>query len=299
MSTLAPKAGQSQREYVTAFWNKASAVAPTDESSLKPVGEDAGKTPLEQYFWKLIGDVRGLDILEVGCGLGDDTLRYARRGARVTSIDISDVAVERVRARLSAANVEADVRVMDAFDVRSFDKKFDLIVGKLILHHLEPFAEISEIFADRLKPEGRMVFAENNSRNPWLIFARNHLAGKYGIPKHGDNVEHPLTPEEVRTLGMHFDKVECHFPWLVFFRKLNTYIFRGKPVFRPMMWVNNKVDDTLWRVAPAIRPLSYLQIVVATKPIGSGAVVSALPDLSAMADKAVVSDAGGVAVLPN
>lgn len=252
-------------QYVKAFWDKTSAEGRVCE--LDRLREREKSTPFERTFWSLIGDIRGLSVLEVGCGLGDDTLRYASKGAHVTSIDISSVAAERVRNRLSAAGLNAEILVMDAFELRNLDGRFDLIVGRYILHHLEPFGDICAILAKRLNRGGRMVFAENNARNPFLLLARRHLAGKYGIPKYGDNVEHPLTSEEVSLLSRYFGEVKCYFPSLVFLRKLNSYIFRHKAVFRPITWLIGKADDTMWYLLPALRPLSYVQIVTASKPL--------------------------------
>jgi 2-polyprenyl-3-methyl-5-hydroxy-6-metoxy-1,4-benzoquinol methylase len=245
--------------YVRAFWNQA--FAGTDAAAKR-----VQDTPFERCFWETLGCISGKDVLEIGCGLGDDTIRYARQGARVLSVDISEVAVARVRERLASAGLDADVRVMDAFDLDVLGRRFDLIVGKFILHHLEPFQEISRILAARLKPEGRMVFMENNASNPWLLFARKYLAGRYGIPKHGDDVEYPLTPEEVAMLRRDFGQVECKFPELIFLRKLNTYVFRHKKIFRPVTRTINRLDDALWHMAPGLRPWSYNQIVVAAGP---------------------------------
>ena len=260
---------QNAKEHVKTFWdhefqNKSLELASTAEVSL-----EESKHPLDRKFWSLIGDVRGLDILEIGCGLGHDTLRYAKMGARVVSIDISDVAVEQVKKRIENAGLSADVRVMDAFDVPSLNKKFDMIVGRFVLHHLEPFDEMSRIFASCLKQDGRMVFIENNASNPLLIFARNHLAGRYGIPKHGDNDEHPLTREEVAVLGKHFKEVKCHFPYVAFLRKINVYIFRGKKIFLPFTFLLSTADDALGAVFPGFRAYSYVQIVFAARPVAA------------------------------
>ena len=263
-----PEVREDQRDETRAFWNQTYARQLATQGAAPAVDMDeAHESVLERQFRSLVGELEGRDVLEIGCGLGDDTLRYARRGARVTSIDISEVAVEGVRQKLDSAGLPADVRVMDAFAVAELGMRFDLIVGRYILHHLEPFAALAEIFSRCLKPTGRIVFVENNARNPLLMFARNRIAGKFGVPKYGDNVEHPFTPQEVAMLRQHFADVECHFPQLVFVRKLNTYVFRHKPVFRPLTWALDHLDDSLWYLLPALRPWSYDQIVFAARPL--------------------------------
>jgi 2-polyprenyl-3-methyl-5-hydroxy-6-metoxy-1,4-benzoquinol methylase len=53
-----------------------------------------------------VGDVTGKDLLQLQCHFGLDTLAWARRGARVTGIDISERGIE--QARLLAAEIGMD-----------------------------------------------------------------------------------------------------------------------------------------------------------------------------------------------
>lgn len=257
----------AERDYVKGFWNQAFRSSGDDPAVESTAGEVDAKSPFERCFWDLIGGLAGKSVLEIGCGRGDDTIRLLRRGATVTSIDISEAAIDFVGKRLQAANLTAELRVMDAFDVNAIDRRFDLIIGRFVLHHLEPFAEIGGLFAGRLQPGGRMIFAENNSRNPVLIFARDHVAGKFGIPRFGDDAEQPLTPEEIATLRAAFRDVACHFPAMCFLQKLNTYVFRHDPRLRPITALIRRMDEALWRFVPGLRPWSYHQIVVAANPI--------------------------------
>ena len=41
---------------------------------------------------------RGKRVLEIGCGLGTDTMNFARHGARVTAVDLSEKSLELARA---------------------------------------------------------------------------------------------------------------------------------------------------------------------------------------------------------
>src|SRR6201987_815639 len=43
---------------------------------------------------------RGKKVLEIGCGIGTDTLNFARHGARVTSVDLSEKSLELARQRI-------------------------------------------------------------------------------------------------------------------------------------------------------------------------------------------------------
>lgn len=63
-----------------------------------------------------VGDVAGLDVLHVQCHLGMDTVTLARRGARVTGVDFSEVALRRAGA--IAARCGVDVEYLQADSTR-------------------------------------------------------------------------------------------------------------------------------------------------------------------------------------
>jgi 2-polyprenyl-3-methyl-5-hydroxy-6-metoxy-1,4-benzoquinol methylase len=56
--------------------------------------------PLE-YSYHLLGDVRGLRVLDYGCGSGANSVLLANRGAHVAGIDISPDLVTLARRRMS------------------------------------------------------------------------------------------------------------------------------------------------------------------------------------------------------
>src|SRR5262245_4193450 len=57
---------------------------------------EGAKDRLEPYVYGFaqFENWRGRDVLEVGCGLGTDTVRFARAGARIVAVDLTDTAVE-------------------------------------------------------------------------------------------------------------------------------------------------------------------------------------------------------------
>ena len=67
---------------------------------------------------------RGRTVLEIGVGLGTDFLRFARAGAKVTGIDLTEHGVALVRRRLELEGLEGDVRVADAERLPFADASF-------------------------------------------------------------------------------------------------------------------------------------------------------------------------------
>jgi len=53
---------------------------------------------------------RGKKVLEIGCGIGTDTVNFARAGAQVTTVDLSEKSMELARKRAAVFGVEERIR---------------------------------------------------------------------------------------------------------------------------------------------------------------------------------------------
>jgi ubiquinone/menaquinone biosynthesis C-methylase UbiE len=108
-------------------------------------------------------------VLEIGCGLGTDLVKFARCGARVTGVDLSARSVELVQQRLVLEGLEGDVRVADAAALPFSDRSFDVVYSWGVLHHTpDTVRAASELFRV-LRPGGRfcvMLYA----RRSWFSF---------------------------------------------------------------------------------------------------------------------------------
>jgi malonyl-CoA O-methyltransferase len=103
-----------------------------------------------------VGDVRGLEVLDLGCGTGRHALWLADRGATVTGVDFSERMLAEARRKPGAEVVQFIVH--DVQDRLPFpDGRFDLVVSGLVLEHLGNtdhfFAEARRV----LKPRSRAV----------------------------------------------------------------------------------------------------------------------------------------------
>lgn len=112
---------------------------------------------------------RGVNVLEVGCGTGLFTERFAATECQLTAVDISPDLLEAARNRVKHRdNVK--------FELRPFEEcheigPFDAIVGSSVLHHLDLCKALGNMF-ELLKPGGKMVFAEPNHLNPQVFLER-------------------------------------------------------------------------------------------------------------------------------
>ena len=110
----------------------------------------------------------GMRILEIGCGTGNFTERFAVFGAKIIAVDISEDLLAEARGR----NLPNVTFVCKPFEEFGADGPFDAIIGSSILHHLEIKPALEEIFR-LLKPGGVMSFAEPNMLNPQIIIQKN------------------------------------------------------------------------------------------------------------------------------
>jgi SAM-dependent methyltransferase len=151
--------------------------------------------PLLHGIPRFLGDLRGKRILEYGCGLGALTVLLAKSGARVTAFDLSEASVERAgeRARLNGVLDRIEFHVAPGEALPFPDGSFDRVIGKAVLHHLDPVEGASEL-ARVLTPGGRAAFSEPLGMNPLLVFARKHLPYP---EKHVRGADRPLTHADI------------------------------------------------------------------------------------------------------
>ena len=179
----------------------------------------------------------------------------AKHGGKVFSIDNASNGIKDALELAKFNGVEIDARVLDACDVEKIGIKFDFVVGKFVLHHIEPFSDFAHNIKNCMNEGAIGLFYENSSRNRMLIFFRNNLVGKFGVPKYGDAVEIPFEDSEIDMLRKNFSEVEITIPRFVFFSMLGAYIFRKS--HKIFDWL----DKVFYRHIKIFNKYSYHQIV--------------------------------------
>ena len=233
---------------IEAFWDKIY----SDNSTISWISEDDQTlTAVIKHF----GNVKGKKVLDLGCGDGSTSLFFARQGANVVAVDISEVAINKLSQFCQQNNIPNVAAIKaSAFEIGELEQ-FDFVFGNMILHHLEPFGVFSDVLRKSIVSGGKAFFHENSAFSDVLIWFRNNLVGKYGIPKYGDDDEFPLMPKEVKLLENNFC-VEIDHPELVFFGLASVYFLKGR--FHKYM---QSLDNYLFQF-PNLRKYSYRQYVL-------------------------------------
>jgi SAM-dependent methyltransferase len=139
------------------FWDEATAIhARGNVYGIEDF--KAGKCQLHRVELEEMGDVSGLSLLHLQCHFGLDTLSWARRGARVTGVDLSPSAIALAREISRETGVPGDFVCTNLYDlpeVLDARERFDVVFtsyGALCwLPELEPWAKL---IAHYLRPGG-------------------------------------------------------------------------------------------------------------------------------------------------
>jgi SAM-dependent methyltransferase len=109
-----------------------------------------------------VGDVNGLDVLHVQCHLGMDAVSMARRGARVTGIDFSPVALRRAREIAAACGVSVDYVEADSTALPPLlQGRFDLAYATIgVLCWIADLDAWMRSVASTLRPGGRLLLVD-------------------------------------------------------------------------------------------------------------------------------------------
>lgn len=109
---------------------------------------------------RLLGDVAGRRILELGCGGGQCSIAFARQGAQAVGIDLSDEQIAFARRLAGQHGVAADFQQGDAADLSRFAAaSFDIVFSAYALHYVPAIENSLHEAARVLAPGGLLVFS--------------------------------------------------------------------------------------------------------------------------------------------
>lgn len=117
----------------------------------------------------IIGEVQGLDILEVGCGGGQNAIVLAKQGAKsVTGIDQSKNQLEFARQLAESQGVQVTFLKRDMEDMSGIaDSSIDLVVSSHAMNYASNIDRVFRECSRVLKPNGRIVICMNHPT--WIV----------------------------------------------------------------------------------------------------------------------------------
>ncbi len=143
------------------------------------------------HMREAVGDVRGLTVLDLGCGTGRHAAWLASAGASVTAVDFSEGMLAEARRTAEGANVR--FLVHDLHQPLPFPSGiFDLVISGLVLEHLR---DLAGFFAEAhrvLRSNGRAVVS---AMHP-AMFLRGSQA-RFTDPASGEVVQPGSLPHQL------------------------------------------------------------------------------------------------------
>lgn len=115
-------------------------------------------------IFSLLPDLNGLDVLDLGCGYGENCYEFYKIGARnIIGIDIADKMLDIARSEHIAENITYINMSME--DIKSLNKKFDLIISSLAIHYVKDFNKLVRDVCSLLNNGGVFIFSQEHPFN--------------------------------------------------------------------------------------------------------------------------------------
>lgn len=135
------------------------------------------------FIEELLGDLTDKTVLDYGCGAGMFTVLAAKKGAaRVVGVDAEETALETARYFARREGVERSCTFIRqaSFPLFPASAKFDVILMKDVIEHVEDDERLLDDAAAAIVPDGKIVLSTQNSFSLNYVVEglyRRHLRG--------------------------------------------------------------------------------------------------------------------------
>ena len=113
--------------------------------------------------------LKGKHLLEIGCGMGYDSVEFLKRGVRVTATDLTSSAVALARRHFEIEGLKPeDVRVENVLALGYGDAAFDAVWANGVVHATGDTRGALQEIRRVLKPGGRAIISHFYRKPSWM-----------------------------------------------------------------------------------------------------------------------------------
>lgn len=131
---------------------------------------------------------KGKRVLEIGCGIGTDSINFARSGANLTCVELSEKSLEITKKRFDVFGLTANFyqgnaeNLLDILPKDEISKGYDLIYSFGVIHHAEKPDVIFKNIGELLKIKGELR-AMLYSKYSFKLFDFMHLQNQWDFSR--------------------------------------------------------------------------------------------------------------------
>jgi len=236
-------------EEVREFWNTRPCNIHHSQEPLgslaffKQVSAKKFKVESHKLAFLNLDHVRGKRILELGCGMGTDAVKFAEAGAHVVCVDLTPAAIDLCRKNFDVRGLSGEfycgnIEELDTFLPKDYLQTFDIVYSFGVIHHTPTPSRVIQQASRFLKKGGELrfmvysrysykLFWLMNLHKEWSMGTMDSLIQQYSEAQSGCPVTYTFTADEVKSLLG--DTFQIHSIWKdhIFLYDIPSYIQGG------------------------------------------------------------------------